>query len=140
MASSETPLQIDLFTGEAIDARTRDQRQHDRERKAPVQVEMFSQREVAQFGVTSRPVMPISPGKLVLVREDPRTEEEIERDRLQAAQDQTFYLFETESPSSLADSATVFTPPEMEIRVPPNDDEEGDAEEPKDIPLPSEPP
>ena len=139
MASPETPLQIDLFTGEAIDTRTREQRQRDRERTAPVQAEMFSQRAVAQFGVTSRPMMPLSPGKLVLIREDPRTEEEIERDRLRAAEDQTFHLFENEPPDKSSDSTTVFTPVEMQILAPPEEDEE-DTDELEDTSLPPESP
>jgi hypothetical protein len=81
--SAETIRQIDLFSGEVVDNRTRAQKQADREREKPQQAEMFAQREIAQFGVRANPHLPLSEHtKLVLIREDPRTEEEIERDRI----------------------------------------------------------
>ncbi len=90
---AEVPLQHDLFTGEWVDNRTRQQKQTDSQRDQPKQTDMFSQREVAQFGVRANPVMPLSPGRLQLIREDPRTEEEIEADLMRQAQKNTYELF-----------------------------------------------
>jgi hypothetical protein len=93
MLERPTPLQADLFTGELVDTRSRDQRRADRDRQQPQQQLLFSQREIAQFGVRSNPVMPFSPGKLQLISEDPRSEDEIEQDRLREAQRQTTPMF-----------------------------------------------
>ena len=79
--TKETPLQIDLFSGELVDTRTRKQKQQAREQALPQQAEMFSQRELAQFGVRARPKLPISPKtRIELAMEDPRTDEEKARD------------------------------------------------------------
>jgi hypothetical protein len=93
MIEAPIAFQIDLFTGERVDLRTPAQKKLDEERHRPIQTEMFSQKEVAQFGVTDRPVMALSPGKLVLISQDPRTEEEIEQDLLRQAQSLTIGLF-----------------------------------------------
>jgi len=94
MCKEEPPLQFDMFTGEPVDNRTRKQKKQDKERGQPKQTEMFSQREIAQFGVNPRPLLPLSPNtKLLLIPEDPRTEEEIEQDRQRAAQKQTYQMF-----------------------------------------------
>ena len=75
--SKEIPSQHDLFTGELVDNRTRNQKKHDWERRQPKPVEMFSQRELAQFGVKANPKLPISPKtRLELALMDMRTEEE----------------------------------------------------------------
>lgn len=90
----DTHLQIDMFSGELVDNRTRKQKKADRQRQQPMQTEMFSQREIAQFGVNPRPLMPLSPNtKLLLIPEDPRSEEEIDADRQRAAEEHTFQLF-----------------------------------------------
>jgi hypothetical protein len=89
----EVPLQIDLFTGERVDTRSAAQKKIDNERQRPRQMEMFPQREIAQMGVSAHPLMPFSPGKLVLIAEDPRTEEEIEQDLMRQAQAMTPDLF-----------------------------------------------
>lgn len=95
MSSPETPRQIDMFTGELVDTRTPRQKQLDKEREQPRQTEMFSQREIAQFGVNPRPLLPISPTtKLGLIFEDHRTEEEKEQDRQRAAEERTYSLFD----------------------------------------------
>ena len=87
MSKEGVPFQIDLFTGEMADTRTQTQKRSDRDREKPQQTELFSQREIAQFGVRARPLLPLSPHtKLVLICEDPRTEEEKERDRLREAE------------------------------------------------------
>ena len=89
------PLQLNMLTGEWEDNRTRRQRELDQERTHPQQIEMFSQREVAQFGVNPRPLLPLSPNtKLGLMFEDPRTEEEKEQDRQREAESRTYQLFE----------------------------------------------
>lgn len=95
----EIPLQYDLFTGEKVDTRTSSQRKADGERNQLQQMEMFKQREIAQFGVRAHPQMSLSPHtKLVLIREDPRTEEEIERDRMKEAEANTHQLFTEAEP------------------------------------------
>lgn len=84
-----------MFTGELDDNRTRRQKELDRERKKPQQMEMFSQREIAQFGVNAHPLLPISDNtKLGLIFEDPRNEEEKERDRQRQAEKKTYRMFE----------------------------------------------
>lgn len=95
------PLQSDLFTGEWVDTRTRRQKQLDRERGQLRQTEMFSQREVAQFGVRARPQMDVHPGRLRLVMEDPRTPDEKEADLMREAQRLTQPMF-----SSIAGSTS----------------------------------
>lgn len=95
---TEVPLQIDMFTGEWVDRRTRSQKQHDAERILPVQMLMFPQGEMLQIGVDPHPKMNLSPGRLVLIAEDPRTPEEVEADRLKAAQKMTLLLFSMADP------------------------------------------
>jgi preprotein translocase subunit SecF len=80
--SKEVPLQVDMFSGELIDTRTRKQKKREAELKKPVQTEMFSQRELAQFGVRANPQIPISPKtRIELALQDLRTEEEKEEAR-----------------------------------------------------------
>ncbi|NLE45575.1 MAG: hypothetical protein GX620_12715 [Chloroflexi bacterium] len=89
-----TAHQFDMFTGQLVDTRTRKQRKADRERALPRQIEMFSQRDIAQFGVKANPTMPLSGNvKLLLIPEDPRTPEEIERDIQRAAEERTHPMF-----------------------------------------------
>lgn len=89
-----TALQFNLFTGELEDRRTRKQRQADRQRALPRQAAMFSQRDIAQFGVKANPHMPLSGNvRLLLIPEDPRTPEEIERDLQRAAEERTHKMF-----------------------------------------------
>lgn len=91
---TEVPLQHNMFSGEYDDNRTRRQKNQDRQRELPQQTEMFSQREIAQFGVNAHPLLPLSPNtRLILIPEDPRTEEEIERDTQKAAEELTYNLF-----------------------------------------------
>ena len=73
----EVPLQIDLFTRELVDNRTRRQKKKAQKQHEPTQKEMFSQREMAQFGVNPRPKLPLSPKtRIELMVEDRRTDEE----------------------------------------------------------------
>ena len=79
--SKEAPLQRDMFTGNLVDTRNRKQKKRAHEAQQPRQAEMFSQREMAQFGVQAHPKLPLSPKtRLELLIEDLRTEEEKERD------------------------------------------------------------
>ena len=74
----EPALQLDLFTGESVDNRSPKQKRLAKEQDKPQQAMMFSQRDMAQFGVNPRPKLPISPKtRLELMIEDHRTEEEI---------------------------------------------------------------
>jgi len=100
MGKEDTPLQMDMFSGELVDNRTRQQKRQDKAREQPKQIEMFSQREIAQFGVNPRPLMPLSPNtRLLLIPEDPRTEEEIEMGRQQEAEKRTARMFAEPSPA-----------------------------------------
>lgn len=86
-----------MFTGELDDNRTSKQRRldHEREWAIPRQMGMFPQRDLAQFGVRAHPQMSLAPDtKLVLVREDPRTPEEIEQDLQRQAEEQTNPMFD----------------------------------------------
>jgi hypothetical protein len=107
MPGGELLYQKDMFTGDWVDNRTSRQKRQDREREQPQQIELFSQREIAQFGVNAHPLLPLSPHtKLGLIFEDPRTEEEKERDLQRAAEEKTFQMFEP----PVADSQTLCTP------------------------------
>jgi len=94
MGKEDTPLQMDMFSGDLVDNRTRQQKQQDKARAQPQQIEMFAQRELAQFGVNPRPLMPLSPNtRLLLFAQDPRTSEQIEQDSQQEAQERTARMF-----------------------------------------------
>lgn len=108
--SAEVPKQFDMFSGNAVDNRTRTQKKQDRQRVQPKQSLMFSQPDMAQFGVNTKPKLPLSPNtKLTLMREDPRTEEQIERDLQLAAEALTFRMFV---------QAIGVTPQGLRIRLP----------------------
>ena len=71
-----------MFSGELVDTRTRKQKKREAERQGPIQAEMFSQREMAQFGVRAHPQIPISPKtRIELALQDLRTKEEQEEAR-----------------------------------------------------------
>ena len=75
--SKENLRQMNFLTGELVDTRTQTQKKRAAARQQPRQVEMFSQRELAQFGVQAHPKLPISPKtRIELAMEDRRTEEE----------------------------------------------------------------
>lgn len=93
--SKEIPFQVDMFSGDLVDTRTRKQKKKAREQEGPKQTEMFSQRELAQFGVDSFPKLPISPKtRLELMVEDHRTEEEKAADIQREAEKRNYRLFE----------------------------------------------
>ncbi len=101
--TKEVPLQFDLFSGELVDNRTAKQRRLDREQERPQQALMFSQREMAQFGVNPRPKLPISPKtRLELMVEDHRTEEEIAAAIQAEALKQNYRLFESDNLGEVA--------------------------------------
>jgi len=78
-----------MFTGETDDNRTRKQKKADKTAALPQQELMFSQRDILQI-VNPRPKFDLSPtSRLVLIREDPRTPDEVEQDRLKKALDNT---------------------------------------------------
>src|SRR5437762_3089130 len=92
--SKEIPLQPDMFTGEFADTRTSAQKRQDRTQDLPKPAEMFSQRDIAQFGVTAHPHLPISDHtRLGLAIEDHRTPKEIEQDTQHEAERNTYELF-----------------------------------------------
>lgn len=91
----ERPLQYDLFTGELVDNRSAKQRRSDKEKDGPQQGMMFSQRDMAQFGVEAHPKLPISPKtRLELMIEDHRTEEERAADIQRQALENNLRMFE----------------------------------------------
>lgn len=91
----EPSLQYDLFTGKLVDNRSAKQRRTAREQEGPEQATMFSQREMAQFGVDAHPKLPISPKtRLELMVEDHRTEGEKAADVQRQALEHNFKLFE----------------------------------------------
>lgn len=95
-----------MFTGELVDNRSRKQKKLDRERQQLKQLEMFPQREIAQFGVKARPLLPLSPNtRLLLIPEDPRTPEEIEQDTQRAAEEQTYRMFDDAENSAVQEPA-----------------------------------
>ena len=91
--SKELAFQIDMFSGDLVDNRSTKQKQQAHARSQPKQAEMFSQREMAQFGVNAHPKLPLSPNtKLELIVEDPRTDEEKEQDLRRQIEQHTYPL------------------------------------------------
>jgi hypothetical protein len=89
----EFAFQITMFTGELVDNRGAKQKKQAQARSQPQQAEMFSQREMAQFGIDAHPKLPLSPNtKLELMMEDPRTEEEKAQDLQRQIEQQTYPL------------------------------------------------
>lgn len=87
----EVSLQYDLFTGELVDARSTKDKRRDKQHHQSYQTEMFSQRDLAQFGVRAKPQLPLSPKtRLELEAFDPRTDDEKEYDQMRAAEAQTY--------------------------------------------------
>lgn len=101
MSKEGVPLQANFFNDNWEDNRSAKQRRQDRERDSLKQMEMFSQREVALFGVRANPVMDLHPGRLELICEDPRTPEEREADLMREAQRLTYQMFSHEEDESI---------------------------------------
>lgn len=93
MGDDTVPLQPDMFTGKLRDTRTRRQKEQAKQERGLQQTVMFSQRDMAQFGVRSRPLMDLHPGRLALIMEDPRTPEEIAADIQREAERRTTPMF-----------------------------------------------
>lgn len=92
--SREYARQYDIFSGELVDNRTRKQKKRDREKEKPKQAEMFSQRDIAQFGSKANPKLPISPKtQIELMIQDTRNNEEKIEDRMREAEKETDSLF-----------------------------------------------
>jgi len=109
LITPELPLQPDMFSGKLADIRTRTQKKRDKATTVPQQNFMFSQKDIAQFGVNSHPQLPVSENTNIamkLEREDPRTPEEIERDLQREAEKNTHKLF--------ADNPELYEPPAEE--------------------------
>ncbi len=82
-----------MFSGELVDTRTRKQKKRETERQMPVQAEMFSQREMAQFGVRAHPQIPLSPKtRIELALQDLRSEEEQEAARQREIERRSYRL------------------------------------------------
>ncbi len=91
----ESALQYNLFTGELVDNRSAKQRRSDKEAEEPKQGMMFSQRDMAQFGVEAHPKIPLSDHTtLGLLFEDHRTEEERAADIQRQALENNLRMFE----------------------------------------------
>ena len=84
-------LQYGLFDSQPHDNRTRSQKQRQRAAGQPKAKFMFSAAEMAKPSWQTRQH---ADGPLLMEREDPRTPEEIESDRLQAANDLTTDLWD----------------------------------------------
>lgn len=94
-------LQYDMFTNELVDTRSRAQKTRDAANALPKQTEMFPQRELAQFGVTAKPQLPLSPKtRLELSIVDARSEQQKDQDKMNAAEANTYSLFNHDPPSS----------------------------------------
>jgi hypothetical protein len=93
VVSREVPLQANLFTGELVDNRTAHQKRRGQEYERPQQGSLFSQREMAQFGVEARPRIPLSPKtRIELALWDPRSDEERAQDLQRELEARTFRL------------------------------------------------
>jgi hypothetical protein len=109
----EVPLQSSLFNDQPQDTRTRRQRRKAKLASLPQPMEMFSTREVAQFGVRLSPMNLTTRGggrlKMQLEMEDPRTEEEKEADRQKEAEQRTYPLFGSLSDQQLEQAEALVT-------------------------------
>jgi hypothetical protein len=105
-------LQFDIFTGELVDNRTASQKKKEKEQTKPQQAEMFSQREMAQFGVRAHPKLPISPKtRIELMIEDHRTDEEKAAAIQEEALERNYRMFE--DPPADPDPQDGVIPPEQ---------------------------
>ncbi len=86
-------MQVDMFSGELVDNRTPKQKKRAREQEQPQQIEIFSQRELAQFGVRPHPKLPISPKtRIELAMEDGRSEADIALEHQREIEQNTYPL------------------------------------------------
>ena len=113
--TAEVPLQIDMFTGELKDTRTRRQKRAGGYR----QLELFHPREVTQR-VNTRPEMPAIARNgqklhMALEIQDPRTDEEKEMDRQREVEELTEPLPQVEAP---IEEGRVIDPTPSEVVLP----------------------
>jgi hypothetical protein len=93
--TAQESAQIEMFTGELVDTRTGRQKQAALEHGQPQQAEMFAQHDLAQFGVSAKPRIPIAPlTRLELASQDPQTEDEKAAESQGAIEDMTYQLFD----------------------------------------------
>jgi len=108
MSGKEVALQVDMFSGELIDARSDSQKKKDKERNIPQQTQMFKTPEMVQFGGKTRSAYrdwldQSTAPPLVLQLLDTRTAEEIERDLILEAEKLTTPMFSEVSPPTVED-------------------------------------
>lgn len=127
-------LQFDMFTGALVDNRTAEQKRRDSEVQTPTQLLMFSQRDIGQM-VNPYPRMDVSPGRLALIAEDPRTPEQIDRDLELKAQQLTTTLFPPEAAAPNLQTNSV--PVDQTDTVGQGEDDEDEAEPTTPEPPPS---
>ena len=104
------PLQHEMFSDKLADTRSRKQKRSEKQKRRPQQTELFSQKELAQFGVQARPELPAvrKDGKAVEMRleiQDVRTQEERAAAQQEAAEEKTRAMF-----SGVAEKAKPPTP------------------------------
>lgn len=93
MGGEKVYYQAHLFTGDLVDSRSRNQKKKARQQTKPKQLAMFSQREMAQFGVNARPKLPLSTKtRIELALEDGRTAVEQEQARQRQIEQLTYPL------------------------------------------------
>lgn len=108
-----------MFSGQLVDARSAYQKRQVREQQRPHQMLMFPVKEILQLGERARPWLNNMPaGQLILERVDPRTPEEIERDLIREAQQNTVPMFGNEAlpsqyPDGSDDSTLPFLPADV---------------------------
>lgn len=101
------PLQVDMFSGELVDARSRAQRSRNREDAQLRQISMFSARETIQVGVSARPwLKDLARPTLTLEVQDLRTDEEKERDFRHQAEALTTPMFVAEEDARICEPVT----------------------------------
>jgi hypothetical protein len=92
--ASSVPLQAEMFKHTWVDTHSDTQKKADRERTLPRQTLMFSQRDIAQFGVNPRPLLPLPPHtKVMFLPPDWRTDEEQAAEAQREAERLTLTLF-----------------------------------------------
>jgi hypothetical protein len=124
MASTEPPLQVDMFTGESVDTRTGAQKRADAARDDWTQINMFSIQEVPLGILKTKPIVDIShlqTPALELVKVDTRTDEEKEAARRREMEANTYRLFDDPTlyaaPDTASEIASEVTVPLIEQQV-----------------------
>lgn len=125
MPTSKTiPLQVDMFTGQSVDTRSRNQKQADEVLKQGTQQQMFSIQDVPFGGKRAKPIVDISQlpsPQLELISEDPRSEEEKALARKREMESNTYRLFEDTSLYETSENSAKATEMEVTQVITPND-------------------